>query len=63
MSTSGSRRERVIAVLRAPSARRFAEVASVLANSGLSRLEFTLTSDGALAALTAAKRAPRRSSA
>ncbi|MDR6906380.1 2-dehydro-3-deoxyphosphogluconate aldolase/(4S)-4-hydroxy-2-oxoglutarate aldolase [Agromyces sp. 3263] len=55
MRTSTSRREHVIAVLRAPSARRFAEVASVLADAGLSRLEFTLTSDGTLDAITAAK--------
>lgn len=56
MRVAGSRRERVIAVLRAPSAERFGVVASVLADVGLTKLEFTLTSDGALDAITAAKR-------
>lgn len=55
MRASGSRRERVIAVLRAPNARRFTAVAAVLADAGLTRLEFTLTSVGALDAVTAAK--------
>lgn len=57
MRASGSRRERVIAVLRAPTAEHFGAVASVLADAGLAKLEFTLTSDGALEAITAAKRA------
>lgn len=55
MRASGSRSERVIAVLRAPSAERFGAVASVLADAGLTKLEFTLTSVGALDAITAAK--------
>ena len=55
MRASGSRRERVIAVLRAPTAEPFAAVAAVLADAGLTKLEFTLTSAGALDAITAAK--------
>lgn len=57
MRASGLRRERVIAVLRAPTAQAFVEVADVLADAGLTRLEFTLTSAGALDAITVAKRA------
>ena len=57
MRASGRRRERVIAVLRAPDAARFVAVTSVLADAGLVKLEFTLTSAGALEAITAVKRA------
>lgn len=55
MRAAGRRRERVIVVLRAPSAERFVGVASVLADAGLAKLEFTLTSAGALDAITSAK--------
>ncbi|MEC3915900.1 bifunctional 4-hydroxy-2-oxoglutarate aldolase/2-dehydro-3-deoxy-phosphogluconate aldolase [Nocardia sp. CDC160] len=41
----------VIAILRAPSAERFAEVAAVLQESGITAVEFTLNSAGALDAL------------
>lgn len=41
----------VIAILRAPTATRFAEVAAVLHESGITAVEFTLTSAGALEAL------------
>ncbi|WP_405162932.1 bifunctional 4-hydroxy-2-oxoglutarate aldolase/2-dehydro-3-deoxy-phosphogluconate aldolase [Nocardia sp. NBC_01499] len=41
----------VIAILRAPTATRFAEVTAVLHESGITAVEFTLTSDGALDAL------------
>lgn len=44
---------RVIAVLRAPDADRFAEVATVLAESGIRCIEFTLSSAGGLDALRA----------
>ncbi|MFI9503477.1 bifunctional 4-hydroxy-2-oxoglutarate aldolase/2-dehydro-3-deoxy-phosphogluconate aldolase [Nocardia sp. NPDC052566] len=41
----------VIAILRAPSAKRFPEVAAVLHESGITAVEFTLNSPGALDAL------------
>ncbi|MFI6043987.1 bifunctional 4-hydroxy-2-oxoglutarate aldolase/2-dehydro-3-deoxy-phosphogluconate aldolase [Nocardia sp. NPDC051321] len=41
----------VIAILRAPTAARFAEVTAVLHESGITAVEFTLTTDGALDAL------------
>lgn len=41
----------VIAILRAPKADRFAEVAAVLHESGITAVEFTLTSAGALEAV------------
>lgn len=41
----------VIAILRAPTASRFAEVTAVLHESGITAVEFTLTTDGALDAL------------
>ncbi|WP_328404648.1 bifunctional 4-hydroxy-2-oxoglutarate aldolase/2-dehydro-3-deoxy-phosphogluconate aldolase [Nocardia sp. NBC_00403] len=41
----------IIAILRAPTAARFAEVAAVLHESGITAVEFTLTSAGALDAL------------
>ncbi|PXX54731.1 2-dehydro-3-deoxyphosphogluconate aldolase/(4S)-4-hydroxy-2-oxoglutarate aldolase [Nocardia tenerifensis] len=41
----------VIAILRAPTAARFAEVTAVLQESGITAVEFTLTSEGALDAL------------
>ncbi|WP_062989806.1 bifunctional 4-hydroxy-2-oxoglutarate aldolase/2-dehydro-3-deoxy-phosphogluconate aldolase [Nocardia anaemiae] len=41
----------VIAILRAPTAARFAEVAAVLHESGITAVEFTLNSPGALDAL------------
>jgi 2-dehydro-3-deoxyphosphogluconate aldolase/(4S)-4-hydroxy-2-oxoglutarate aldolase len=41
----------VIAILRAPSAARFAEVTAALHESGITAVEFTLTSSGALDAL------------
>ncbi|WP_084654655.1 bifunctional 4-hydroxy-2-oxoglutarate aldolase/2-dehydro-3-deoxy-phosphogluconate aldolase [Nocardia altamirensis] len=41
----------VIAILRAPTANRFAEVAAVLHECGITAVEFTLTSAGALDAL------------
>lgn len=47
----------VIVVLRAPDASRFADVSAVLADAGITRLEFTLTTRGALDAITAAKQA------
>lgn len=43
----------VIAILRAPTARRFAEVTAVLHESGITAVEFTLTSAGALDAIRA----------
>ena len=47
------RRSRIVAVLRATDARRFADVAAVLAEAGITCIEFTLTSGGALDALRA----------
>jgi 2-dehydro-3-deoxyphosphogluconate aldolase/(4S)-4-hydroxy-2-oxoglutarate aldolase len=44
---------RVVAILRARDASRFGEIASVLAEAGITTIEFTLSSDGALAALAA----------
>jgi 2-dehydro-3-deoxyphosphogluconate aldolase/(4S)-4-hydroxy-2-oxoglutarate aldolase len=44
-------RTRVVAVLRARHARRFGEVAAVLAGAGITCIEFTLTSAGAVEAL------------
>ncbi|MFQ6395733.1 bifunctional 4-hydroxy-2-oxoglutarate aldolase/2-dehydro-3-deoxy-phosphogluconate aldolase [Nocardia sp. KC 131] len=41
----------IIAILRAPTAARFAQVAAVLHESGITAVEFTLTSAGALDAL------------
>ncbi|MRG59958.1 2-dehydro-3-deoxyphosphogluconate aldolase [Agromyces sp. CFH 90414] len=56
MRASATRRERIVAVLRAPDATRFAAVAGILADAGITRLEFTLTTAGALDAIEAAKR-------
>jgi 2-dehydro-3-deoxyphosphogluconate aldolase / (4S)-4-hydroxy-2-oxoglutarate aldolase len=50
-------RHPVIAILRAPNADSFAQVASVLYDSGIRCLEFTPTTDGALHALKEAKTA------
>jgi 2-dehydro-3-deoxyphosphogluconate aldolase/(4S)-4-hydroxy-2-oxoglutarate aldolase len=44
-------RSRIVAVLRARHARRFGEVAAVLAGAGITCIEFTLTSAGAVEAL------------
>jgi 2-dehydro-3-deoxyphosphogluconate aldolase/(4S)-4-hydroxy-2-oxoglutarate aldolase len=44
-------RSRVIAVLRAGDASRFVEVATVLAETGIANIEFTLSSEGAVDAL------------
>ncbi len=47
----------VVAIFRAPDASRFAAAAEVLIEAGLGCLEFTMTTEGALDALAAAKRA------
>jgi len=55
MKPLGSRRERVVVVFRAPTAARFLDAGLALADAGITRLEFTLTSDGALGAIASAK--------
>ena len=53
-------RSRVVAVLRAPNASRFVEVGTVLAEAGVTCIEFTLSSEGAIAALREFARRPPR---